>query len=108
MRASFLFSLIKKPYVRDSSKNYLTKKCALNQGKEILIFVEEDVFFVNNKKLILAKFSVTISKRYVMYVMFYHYTHNLWKSAMFACIVDFRNCQLLEFKPCHCGANSIE
>ena len=33
---------------------------------------------------------------------------NLWNSATFACFRNFRNCQLRESNPCHCGANSIE
>ena len=90
------------------SKNYSTKKRALNQGKGKLLFVAEGAFFKKENKFIFAKFSVTISRRYVMYVILYHYSDNLWNSAMFACIIDFRNCQLLESEPCHCGANSIE
>ena len=43
-----------------------------------------------------------------MYVMFYHYKDNLWNSATFARFRNFRNCQLRESNPCHCGANSIE
>ena len=75
-----MFPLIKKPGSRGWSKNYLTKKCALNQGEEKLI-LEEDAFFIKDKKVISAKFSVNISTRYVMYVNFYHYTGNLWDSA---------------------------
>ena len=77
IRASFLFPLIKKPWRQDWSKNYSTKKCALNQGEEKL-FLEEGAFFIKDKKVISAKFSVNISRRFVMYVIFYHYKDNLW------------------------------
>ena len=107
IKASFLFPLIKKPCERGWSKNYSTKKCALNQGEEKL-FLEESAFFIKDKKVISAKFSVNISRRYVMYVMFYHCTDNLWNSATFAHFRNFRNFQLRESNPCHCGANSIE
>ena len=77
---SFLFPLIKKSWAQGWSKNYSTKMCALDQGEENL-FLEKDAFFVKDKKVISAKFSVNISTRYVMYVNFYHYTGNLWDSA---------------------------
>ena len=80
-------------------KKLLTKKGTLNQGEEKL-FLEEGAFFIKDKKVISAKFSVNISRRYVMYVMFYHYTDNLWNSATFARFGNFRDC--------HCGANTIE
>ena len=66
------------------------------------------MFFIKDKKVIAAKFPVNISRRYVMYVMFYHYRDNLWNSATFARFRNFRNCQLRESNPCHFGANSIE
>ena len=104
MRASFPFSLIKKPRGQDWSKNYSTKNCALNQWEEKLL-LEEGAFFIKDKKVILAKFSVNILKRYVM---FYHYTDNPCNSATFARFRNFRNCQLRESNPCHCSANSTE
>ena len=89
------------------SKNYSTKKSAQNQGEEKL-FLEEDAFFIKDKKGLSAKFLVNILRQYVMYVMFYHYTDNLWNSATFASFRNFRNCQLRESNPCHCGANNFE
>ena len=88
-------------------KRIFDKKCALNQGKKKL-FLEEVVFFIKDKNVISAKFPVNISRRYVMYVMFYHYTGNLWNSAAFASFRHFRNCQLRESNPCHFGANSTD
>ena len=44
--------------------------CALNQGEE-KVFLEQGVFFIKDKKVISVKFSINISRRYVMYVMFY-------------------------------------
>ena len=107
IRASFLFPLIKKPWRQDWSKNYSTKKCALNQGEEKL-FLEEGAFFIKDKKVISAKISVNISRRYIMYVMFYHYTGNLLEFSNVARFRNFRNCQLRKSNPHHCGANSIK
>ena len=61
--------------------------------------MEEGAFFIKDKNVISAKFSVNISRQYVMHVMFYHYTDNLWNSAMFARFRNFRNCQLRESNP---------
>ena len=77
--------------------------CALNQGKEKLFF-EEGAFFIRDEKVISAKFPINISRRYVMYVKFCHYTDSLCNSATFACFRNFKNCKLWEFDPCHCGA----
>ena len=107
IRVSFLFPLIMKPWGQGWSKNYSTKKCALNQGEEKL-FLEVGASFIKDKKVISAKFSVNILRRNVMYVMFYHYTDNLWNSATFTRFRNIRNCQLRESNPCYCGANSIE
>ena len=79
----------------------------INQGEQKL-YLEEGAFFIKDKKVIPAKFSINISRRYVMYVMFYHYTDNLWNSARFARFRNFINCQLRESNPCHFGANSTE
>ena len=89
------------------TKNLLYKKCALNQGEEKL-FLEEGAFFIKDKKVTSAKFFVNISRRYVMYAMFHHYTDNLRNSVMFARFRNFRNCQLRESKSSHCSVNSIE
>ena len=89
------------------SNNYSTKKCARNPGEEKL-FLEEGAFSIKDKKVISAKFSVNISRRYVMYIIFYHYADNFWNSATFARFRNFRNSQLRESNPCHCGANSFE
>ena len=85
----------------------MTKKCALNQGKE-KVFLQDGASFIKDKKVISAKSSINISSWYVMYVMFYHYTDNLWNLTTFACFRNFRNYQLRESNPCHCGASSIE
>ena len=103
IRAFYLFPLIKKPWGR----RYSTKKCALNQGEKKL-FLEEGAFVIKDKKVISGKFPVNISRRYVMYVMFYHHTDNLWNSVTFASFINFRNCQLQESNPRHCGDNSID
>ena len=68
IRASFLFLLIKKTWWQGWSKSYSTKRCALNQGEEKL-FLEKGAFFIKDKIAIAAKFSVNISRRYVMYIM---------------------------------------
>ena len=107
IRTSFLFPLIKNPWGRGWSKDYSTKKCAVNQVEEKL-FLDEGAFFIKDKKVISAKFFVNISRRYVMYVIFYHYTDKIWNSETFGRFRNFRNCQLWESNPCHCGANSIE
>ena len=65
IRVSFLFPLIMKPWGQGWSKNYSTKKCALNQGEEKL-FLEEGAFFIKDKKVISVKFSVNILRRCVM------------------------------------------
>ena len=70
--------------------------------------MEEGAFFIKDKNVISAKFSVNISRQHVMHVMFYHYTDNLWNSATFARFRNFRNCQLRECNSCYCRANSIE
>ena len=44
--------------------------CALNQGEE-KPFLEEDAFFIKDKKIVSAKFFVNFSRWYVIYVMFY-------------------------------------
>ena len=88
-------------------KKLFDKKASLNQREEEL-FLEKGAFFIKDEKVISAKFSVNISRRYVMYVMLYHYTGNIWDSATFASFRNFRNCQLRESNPYHCGANSIE
>ena len=111
IRGSFLFPLIKKSWGRGWSKNYSTKKCALNQREEKL-FLVEGAFFIKDKKVISAKFSVNISRMYVMHVMFCMLcmlcSINFWNSATFARFRNFKNCQLRQSNPCHCGANSIE
>ena len=89
-------------------KKLFDKKACTKSRKRKTTFCCGRCIFKKENKFIFAKFSVTISRRYVMYVILYHYSNNLWNSAMFACIIDFRNCQLLESEPCHCGANSIE
>ena len=101
-----MFPLIKKPGSRGWSKNYLTKKCALNQGEEKLI-LEEDAFFIKDKKVISAKFSVNISRRLFMYVMFYHYIGNLWNSATFARFRNFRNFHLRELTRTIAGLTAL-
>ena len=88
-------------------KKYSTKKGPLNHGEEKL-FLKEGAFFIKDKKVISVTFFVNIARWYVMYVVFYHYTDNFWNSAKFARFRNFRNCQLRESNPCHCGANSIE
>ena len=88
-------------------KKYSTKKGPLNHGEEKL-FLKEGAFFMKEKKVNSVKFFVNIARWYVMYVVFYHYTDNFWNSAKFARFRNFRNCQLWESNPCHCGANSIE
>ena len=40
--------------------------------------MEEGAFFIKDKKVISAKFSVNILRQFVMYVIFYHYKDNLW------------------------------
>ena len=89
------------------AKKLFYKKCALNQGEEKL-FLEEGAFFIKDKKVTSAKFSVNILRRYVMYAMFHHYTDYLRNSATFARFKNFRNCQLRESKSSYCSVNSIE
>ena len=81
--------------------------CALNPGEEKL-FLKEGSLSIKDKKVISTKFSVNISRRYIMYIMFYHYADNFWNSATFARFRNFRSSQLRESNPCHCGANSFE
>ena len=68
--------------------------------------MQESAFFIKDK-VISRKFSVNISRRYV-YMLFYHYTDNLWNSATFDRFKNFRNCELRESNPCHCDASRIE
>ena len=106
IRASFLFPLIKKPWGRSWSKKIFDKKVCTKSRRKIT-FLKEGALFIKDKKVISAKFSVNISRRYVMYVMFYHYRDKFWSSATFARFRNFSYCQLRESNPCHCSGNSI-
>ena len=77
------------------------------KSRRKITFLKEGALFIKDKKVISAKFSVNISRRYVMYVMFYHYRDKFWSSATFARFRNFSYCQLRESNPCHCSGNSI-
>ena len=93
---------------KEALRATLFNKRVRTKSRRKKIFLEEGAFVIKDKKVISAKLSVNISRRYVMYVMFYYHTDNLWNSATFASFRNFRNCQLWESNPCHCGANSID
>ena len=89
-------------------KKLFDKKVRTKSSIRKTIFGGKCVFYQGQKSHLRKKFSFNISRQYVIYVMFYHYTDKLWNSAMFARFRNFRKCQLRESNPCHCGANSIE
>ena len=87
-------------------KNYLTKKCALNQGEKKLYF-EEDEFFLKDKKVIAAKLCYYFETVcYVCNALPLHRQPLEFKNI--CSFKNFKNCQLRESHPFHCGAKCIE
>ena len=88
-------------------KKLFDKKVRTKSRRRKTIFGGRCVLYQGQKSHLSKMFCSYFEKVcYLCYVL--PLQDNLWNSATFACFRNFRNCQLQEPNPCHCGANSIE